>query len=205
MLKPMANHGSSLVGAHQRGVVLIFALIILVAMTLAGISLVRSLDTTNIIAGNLAFRQAATHAGDAGVEAAITWLEANNSGALLQASSLAEGYAASRQDPVAGQTWDAFWAGVLVPAGQVVTLAPDAAGNTVAYTIHRLCGNTGPPEASGSNCAVSPTVSSFVSDTSSKGSNVPPLQYSSLVYYRITARIAGPRNTVSYVQAIIAL
>jgi Tfp pilus assembly protein PilX len=40
----------------QQGVVLLMALIMLVALTLAGIALVRSVDTTNLIAGNLAFK-----------------------------------------------------------------------------------------------------------------------------------------------------
>lgn len=48
----------------QQGVVLFVALIILVAMTLAGIALMRSVDTNVLIAGNLAFRQGATMAGD---------------------------------------------------------------------------------------------------------------------------------------------
>ena len=60
---------------HQQGVVLVIALIILVAMTLAGIALVRSVDTTNIIAGNIAFQQAAVHSGEAGAEAAIRFIE----------------------------------------------------------------------------------------------------------------------------------
>ena len=39
----------------QSGVVLFISLIILVAMSLAGIALIRSVDTSNLIAGNLAF------------------------------------------------------------------------------------------------------------------------------------------------------
>src|SRR4051794_33864237 len=50
---------------RQQGVVLLIALIVLVAMTLAGIGLVRSVDTGNMVAGNLAFKQGATLAGDA--------------------------------------------------------------------------------------------------------------------------------------------
>ena len=41
----------------QRGVVLFIALIALVAMSLAAVALVRSVDTATIIAGNLAFKQ----------------------------------------------------------------------------------------------------------------------------------------------------
>ena len=59
---------------RQRGVVLIIALIALVIMTLAALAMIRSVDTSNLIAGNMAFQQAATHSGDSGIEAAITWL-----------------------------------------------------------------------------------------------------------------------------------
>ncbi len=188
--------------ARQAGVVLMMALIVLVAMTLAGIALVRSVDTSNVIAGNLAFQQAATHAGDAGTEAAVTWLQTNNTGITLYANILGQGYAASRQDPAAGQSWADYWSNVLVPAGQVVTLAPDAAGNTVGYTIQRLCNAVGDP-TSGVGCAVTQSVGAMAS--SSRTAGTVALLYASQIYYRVTTRIAGPRNTVSYVQTIVAL
>ena len=50
----------------QRGVVLLIALIMLVAMTLAGIGMMRSVDTGSVIAGNLAFKQSTLNASDAG-------------------------------------------------------------------------------------------------------------------------------------------
>jgi Tfp pilus assembly protein PilX len=66
---------------HQRGVVLLLALIILVAMTLAGIGMMRSVDTGNLIAGNMAFRQATMSAGDAGTSAGFNALvSVGNSG-----------------------------------------------------------------------------------------------------------------------------
>lgn len=188
----------------QSGVVLMIALIVLVAMTLAGITLVRSVDTSNIIAGNLAFQQAATQAGDTGSEAAITWLQTNFAGITLQQSIPAQGYIAARQDPAVGETWDAFWTNTLVPNGQVVTLTQDpSTGNTVAYTIQRMCAQVGDPAVPLTDCAVLQAAGG--SSGSSKGSGVIALQYSSQVYYRITARITGPRNTVSYIQTIVAL
>lgn len=189
---------------RQRGVVLMMALIVLVAMTLAGIALMRSVGTTTIIAGNLAFQQAATNAGDTGTENAVAWLEANNSGAFLHANAFGQGYAASRLDPAAGQSWDSFWSTVLVPAGQVITLPADAAtGNTVSYTIQRLCNAVGDPVNPSTGCARPQTTGT--SAASSKGAGVIALLYTSQIYYRITSRIQGPRNTVSYVQAIVML
>lgn len=189
--------------ARQKGVVLMMALIVLVAMTLAGIALVRSVDTSNVIAGNLAFQQAATNAGDAGTEAAVNWLQTNNTGTTLFGNIFGQGYAASRSDPAANQSWANFWTTVLVPAGQVVTLAPDAAGNTVSYTIQRLCNAVGDPTTTGVGCAVTQSLGALAS--SSKTAGTVALLYSSQIYYRITTRIAGPRNTVSYVQTIVAL
>src|ERR687895_391378 len=65
------------VGCHasrQKGVVLFIALIVLVALMLASISLVRSVDTANVIAGNLAFKQASVQAADFGIEVAAAAL-----------------------------------------------------------------------------------------------------------------------------------
>jgi len=186
--------------ARQGGVVLFITLIVLVAMTLAGIALVRSVSTTNMIAGNIAFQQGATHSSDLGVESAITWLETNSGGAALQADNLPMGYIASLQDPVAGQTWDNFWANQLV--GRVRTLATDASGNTPTYVIQRMCNTAGLSTAPATGCASSP-----VAGTPTCSKSTPPicLNSSSQVYYRITVRVVGPRNTVSFVQAIVAM
>lgn len=186
----------------QSGVVLMVALIVLVAMTLAGLALVRSMDTSNLIAGNMAFQQSAVHSGDAGTEVAIGWLEANNSGSTLWNNNTPMGYFATRQDPAAGQSWDAFWTTVLVPAG-VRTLTADATGNTVSYAIHRLCIQALDPATPTAGCAVSQN--DVTSTSSSKGAGIIALQYNSQVYYRITSRIVGPRNTVSLIQAIVAM
>lgn len=185
----------------QRGVVLLLTLIALVVMTLAAIALVRSVDTSNMIAGNLAFQQSTTQSGDAGIETAVTWLEANSVGATLQNDNFAQGYVASRQDPNPGETWEDFWVGTL--DGVVTkTIAANSAGNTVSYVIHRLCATAGSPTSSATGCAASQSAAgSNISHVA--GVAAPPSK--SQIFYRITSRIDGPRNTVSYVQAVVAL
>lgn len=214
LIKPVPKLACQPLPSRQRGVVLMIALIMLVAMTLGGIALVRSVNITNIIAGNLAFQQGATNSGDTGIEVAVNWLE-TNTGATLYTSVAAQGYVATRQDPGAGQNWDTFWRTVLV--NQAVTVnpanpgtfmaytasAPNSAGNTVSYAIQRLCAQPLPPSSAGAGCSQPPATIS--TSSSSKGAGVVALTYGSQVYYRITSRIAGPRNTVSYVQAIVAL
>jgi Tfp pilus assembly protein PilX len=206
-------------GAHlhgrQRGLVLVIVLIVLVAMMLAGIALMRSVNTTTLVAGNMAFRQAATHQGDVGTEAAIQWLQANNSGTTLQQSITTSGYLAKTAGPSSSQTWDTYWQKVLdispvsrpvataVNSGSVWTLAT-LNGYTVSFVIHRLCNATGDPVAVGVDCAQSPLVSSTSAGNSQTAGSI-ALQYNSQVYYRITSRIEGPRNTVSYTQAVVAM
>jgi type IV pilus assembly protein PilX len=190
--------------ARQAGVVLMMALIVLVAMTLAGIALVRSVDTSNIIAGNLAFKQAATNSGDTGIEAAAAWLAANS--AALNNDALAQGYASSFLPVLAAnQTWDNYWSTVLAANNQVVNMPTDpATGNTVAYAIQRLCSAANiAPTAINAGCASSQTSVNVAS--SSKTAGTVALTAISQTVYRITARIQGPRNTLSYVQVIVAL
>ena len=186
----------------QKGVVLVVALIVLVAMTLAGLALMRSVDTSNIIAGNLAFHQSASYSGASGTEAAISWLQTNNTGTTLQASVTAQGYSAFRQDPGANQTWDAFWTAVL--AAQASAPVVDAAGNTVTYAIQRMCNMAGSPTSPGIGCS-RPFSAAVSSSANSKQTSNIPLSVNNQIYYRITTRVAGPRNTVSFIQTIVAL
>ncbi len=202
----------------QSGMVMIFALIILVLMTLGGLMLMRSMDTTNLIAGNMAFQQAGVHSSDAAVESAIAWLETRNAVAgTLDSNIPAAGYTASTPVIAANQTGEAFWnlfapSGIcfLPVAGGACTASPgvaDAAGNTVSFVIQRLCSNTG--TAVGNGCAVLPAAGSAITNSGNNegaGEDVlDAVAISSAVYYRITVRVTGPRNTVSFVQSVVAM
>jgi Tfp pilus assembly protein PilX len=56
---------------RQGGVVLFIALIAMVVLTLGGLALVRSVDTTSSVAGNIAFRQASIVAVNWAVESSV--------------------------------------------------------------------------------------------------------------------------------------
>jgi type IV pilus assembly protein PilX len=190
--------------AGQTGVVMVVTLIVLVAMTLAAIALVRSVDTTNVIAGNLAFKQASINAADRGAQQAVAWLE--SAGNLVYNNNVPNGYTASEQQPAANQSWDSYWNNAIVPNNLNIcaptNCAPDAAGNVVSYTIHRLCDSVGAPAQIGVVCSYSP--SSYVLNSSQGGGTV-VLNSINQEYYRITIRVDGPRNTVSYTQVVVAL
>lgn len=197
--------------AGQRGVVMMVALVVLVVMTLAGIGLMRSMDTTNLIAGNMAFKQAATHSSDSGIETAIGWLEANNSGAFLDSSIPVVGYSASTPNNAALPLGEAFWSNMsasgvcnLPMAGGVCSASPtqNASGNQVSFMIQRLCAATG--NRNGAACSI--VKGSLVSTGNNEGPGEEGLTANaSAVYYRVTVRVVGPRNAVSYVQAIVAM
>ncbi len=174
----------------QRGVVLFIALIVLVAMTLAGLAMMRSVDTNNLIAGNLAFKNAATSAGDAAVEVARNWVMSQTPG-QLQADQA--GYYANWQPSFDPKTFN--W------LANASLLGTDNFGNTIFYVTHRMCKQSG-VSIDATDCAKVSSVS--VGSTKGGGSyGSAPLTGSSLVFYRITAMIQGPRFTVSYIQAFV--
>lgn len=197
--------------SRQKGVTLFISLIALVAMTLAAIALMRAVDTGNQIAGNLAFKQGATAAGDAGIEAARTWILANAAGSTLNNDSPANGYYANSQDTLdvmgnltPGNTGDDVdWTGNNSAgyADNAKVLGSQVSGNTIAYVINRLC----LPAAQGGACV---SYGQNVSSGSTMGGGSygsKPLSGSSQIYYKITVRVQGPRNTVSFVESVLLI
>lgn len=189
----------------EQGVVLIVTLIMLVAMTLAGIALIRSVHTTTLIAGNLAMQQSALASGTVGTETAVNWLttQLQSSGLSLDANILTQGYSAQRRIPPAGMSWEAYWTNTLAAQG-VVTLPTDAAGNSVQYVIDRMCNGSGQAsDTTGSGCAISVVIPP--STNSGKGVNAGNPKVSSYVFYRVIARIQGPRSTTSFIETMVAI
>jgi len=183
---------------RQRGAVLFIALIVLVAMSLAGIALIRGVDTANLIAGNLAFKQNATHGGDWGVEQARAWLQLQPAAALyndvpgLYSAAMQTGLDFTATDPSAPDfDWSANSFGPVT----------DPAGNEVRYVVHRMCELAGNP---GSVNCVRTTLGGTTGGTQGGATyGGAALPSTSQIYYRITVRVTGPRNTVSYVQVMV--
>ena len=197
----------------QRGIVLFFALIAMVVMSLAAVALIRSVDTSTMIAGNLAFRQSATTSADMGVEAAISALRAMQTGdtlnPLMDATDIfnqdnaANGYYSNADDATLNLTDYASWGD-----GTSMLVGTDVTGNEVRYIIQRICRDPN-VVLSTSNCLFS--APSF--DTSGQStpllSTVCPTtnpgcpKVGQNPEYRITSRTTGPGNTLSYVQAFV--
>jgi hypothetical protein len=195
----------------ERGVVVFIALIVLVAMTLAGLATLRSSGTSILTAGNLGFRQSATVSGDLGAETGLAWLTAQGP-VTLETRNPTRGYYATWNDidpPLtAGATFnpvtwgDANW---LDPnkAVQVNGGAFDPAGNRVSFVIHRMCKAAGAITGSSAPAGQECVTLTDPGKGGPKEAGAKALTGTSQVYFRITARIEGPKNTVSYIQTMV--
>lgn len=203
-----------------RGVSLIFALLTLMALSLAALALVRSVDTGALVLGNLGFKQEATASGDLATRQAITYL--NSLGDVTNDIGN-NGYFASSHDAVdvTGQqqpsnltralvNWDvdgckyapssSFGACDLHPSNEIQIND----STTARYVIFRLCPLAGAAGA-GNVCVTPPSSTSSVSGgyrhqdyatqkLPGKGSGA---------YFRIVVRVVGARNTTSFVETIV--
>jgi len=192
----------------QRGILVFIAMLILVALGVAGVALLRSTDTATTATGNLVLKQAASSAVDRGVERAVYALwEVSPAPDRTQHAPSQNYYACVR-----AATGGCLAANTAVPKIPDLLLksagcadsglasglvAVDNAGNTTCYVVERMCLATGP--AVRSNCNLS---------TGNFGADAGTEHYIGLVrasdaYYRVTVRVEGPRNTVSYAQAML--
>ena len=119
---------------RQRGVVLFVALIVLVVMSLGGISMMRAADTGTQIAGNLAFRQSALQAAERAFEQAMQNVSLITSGGNNRSDNAALCYSATYLD--VGSTNDLPWRSACDLGTDSVT------GNRVQLIINRLSVDT---------------------------------------------------------------
>ena len=190
--------------ARQGGTILIIALIVLVAMTLAGIATMRSVDTATITAGNIGLRQASVNAADQGIQAGVAWLTANLGPTLIndnhQPGTASIGYFSSV--PANDPDWyePLNWS----EAGQLNNGNPDAGGNVVFFLIHRLCPLANvDTSAPGNLCASTLSTATLIGQGSDQTRPTDSHTTLPATHYRVTAKAVGPRNSISIVQSLV--
>lgn len=189
----------------ERGIVLIIALVILAAMTLGGLGLMRSMETATMIATNVSFQQDALLSSDEGLESAICWLESQTD---LNSPNTAMGYSAFTvanenlpNDPIAlwqylTNTYSTYTLPYNLCITNGSTKLPD---NGIAFSIQRLC------DATTAFC-INPSGSGSNADGENQAAGEDTLgNINNSVFYRITIKVTGAKNTTSYVQAIVNL
>jgi type IV pilus assembly protein PilX len=182
---------------RERGYMILLVLVALVAMSLSGIALIRSMDTNQLVAGNMAARNATIHSADIGVQTAVAWIQAQgaaNNGALNN-DNVGAGYYSEDQEPnwTLASTWN----------GCGNCSVQDGAGNTVNYLIHRMCAITGSTNAVGQFCAAQ--TGGAVGTGGSASSDGFDFKGSPKNFYRISIQVVGPRNTTTLSQAFVVL
>jgi len=210
--------------SNQRGVVLFIALIVMVAMSLAAVALMRSVDTTTAVIGNLAFRQASILPANYAIEDAATGLftDANVPPATARIADVTvdnttQNYFAthdySKDYPASGGD-DKY--GVPKPLQTSTTLAAanlgrkqlDGAGNTITYVIERMCNPNADPAGIPANKSATRAWCDTMPPKQPPGCTInescPGLDFKQ-VFYRVTVRVDGPpgTNTVSFAQAML--
>lgn len=203
-------------GSTQQGISLFIVLIALILMSLSAVGLIRMVDTSSLVAGNLAFKQGATSAADRAVEEAIQWLAT----AATNDDNANAGYYSTSYTAldISGKSTDTTR--VLVDwkrdncayasASTYSTCIRPAAANSVngyatQYLITRMCKTTGDVNAPGNSCLK--PLSNTSSTPPAKGSldytNYTRFSSTAGPYFRIAVRSEGPRNTVSYTETYI--
>ncbi|KQV87011.1 hypothetical protein [Pelomonas sp. Root1237] len=199
-------------------------MIALVVISLAAVALVRSVDTSSLVIGNLGFKQDATSAASQAAESAVAYLNAN-AGTNLHNDRAAAGYYASSRDSLdmtgQGSTsnaravvdWTGGGACSLYAAGSFGTCVSPSAqislnggANTARYIITRLCAGEGAPSAV--DCAV-PTGSALTGGGNKGVQSYKDGKAQTIVtnsqYYRIVVRATSARGTVSFTETMVQL
>ena len=184
---------------RQRGIVLVFALITLVILLIGAVAISRSLSSSQFTLGNIGFKRDLTNQGERALQLAMDAVrgggalatEATRNVALRTANYSATLLPTNAQGiPTALLTEAAFAAVGTAPdinAGQ-------GTGVTIRYVIDRMALTEGPCTPSICTMATQP-VFGGASNEAPKPS--PPAQ----PIFRITLKVSGPRNTVSYFQS----
>jgi len=196
----------------QRGIVMVFTLIALVLMLIAVAAVVRSVDTSSGVVGNLAFRRDLTNRAELAIAQAKAALNAGgavHSEAARSADLASAHYSATRLAPPTG--------GIGVPAvlvsddkykragysclgGAGVALAncdtPGADGIVIRWVVDRQC-VAGTSAFGTSECA-------YLADPKDPGGSAHSLTRKpdggARSVFRISVRVTGPRHTEAYIQ-----
>lgn len=193
---------------RQRGVVLFVALIAMVILSLAGLALMRSVDESSGVAGNIAFRHSSMNPVNESIEEAIKTIfkaktlpsqSADHPDfhyfAEIQAGESKNGVPAVLQGSYAAMVAAYSGAGIPAPVADAVT------GTELRYVVERICNF---PAATAAeiigHCDILPPKQQGGTDNKQKGA----LLLQVIPVFRVTVRADIPNlNAPSYAQAFV--
>lgn len=187
----------------QKGMVLVFVLLVVAVLLIGGMVLMRSNYVSNNLTNNILLQQEALDEAEIGIENAARFIGSFQEN-QLRGDMVDSGYYAterlssySNKDINDNIDWDLSGASDKI---KPKILEENDRGYTISYVITRMCAKEGSMESS--DCIT--TAKSSGSDYSSKGGLVlAPLNGAVSVYYRIILRANGPRNAQKTIQVTL--
>lgn len=188
--------------SRQQGVALPVVLIILAVMLVSGIYLMKSIHSTTLATGNLAYDATLSESVDLGLHKGFEWLRATaaTNKTALYVNSAADGYVAqlnTRQTPRDSAFWD----------GSVLIDSPT--GGRIEYVIHRLCSDPLPYGDPKNNCVQTAARTGALGTAVGVGTSLsvssPVYAGAPQVHYVITARLRGAKGTSVTNQMIVLI
>lgn len=203
----MKTVSASISPARQRGVVLLFCLVILVILLAGGVAVMRSMNSSLFSAGNLAFKRDLVNQGELAVSKAM---QAFKTGGLATSTLTANSVPAENYSAVqlkvneklgipdvllkkTGLTGKDITNADFTPTGGAIT---GAGGVTVHYVIDRMCNASGSFAALGNSGCVSATTQVGGGTAGVAKPDLPPP-----AIYRLSIRVDGPRDTQVFLQS----
>lgn len=184
----------------QTGVVLFVAMIALVVLMIAAVALIRSTDTAQMIAGNLAIKRDMTHESEQAVAAAITQF----SGALASESTRWNNLSAANYSASVLPSNNQGIPTVLMNDPTTSEAAAYNTGVTYRYVIDRMCPTAGNPSVVIGCQSPNPKSDAGISDINAganAGSGLP--KNSPGAVYRISVRLTDSRQNQSFFQTTL--
>ncbi|MGH8800951.1 MAG: hypothetical protein ACREX6_01480 [Casimicrobiaceae bacterium] len=172
---------------------MLVALVTMLIITLAAVALVRTTLATAAASGKVAIRTNLSVAGLAAVEAALVMLHGDAALSDPDVDAPANNYFSSRQ---AGEDARGVPAVLQSRAAYPVDARTLVAGDlSVRFVVERLC--TAPGAAVAERCTLSPPSLAAIVGPADPGELAPA------PYYRVSARIDAPDESVGFVQAML--
>lgn len=185
---------------RERGIVLLFCLIILVILLAGGVAVLRSMNASLFSAGNLAFKRDLLNQGE---QALATIYSQFRAGGVLATAVTADAPTLNYKASVLPVNAQGIPTALLSDTNfaTVGSSSNDMTGATsdirIRYIIERMCSAAGAATSNG--CIQSTAAPSG----GTAGPEPPPPSPTSTVY-RVTLRVTGPRNTQAFMQVSFA-
>jgi len=195
------RHATHQSASRQRGVVLIFTLIILLILTIGAVALMRSMNTSLFSAGNLAFRRDLANQAEQAVSTVMTEFRTGGplaTSAVTDANVPLYNYSAAMLPANAQGVPNLLLGGdSTFNSSGFTSSTHDIPGATpdvvIRYVIDRLCTNPGPVDPI--QC-----VQSSAAPTGGTANGTQVITPPSATVYRLSVRVTGARSTQMFLQ-----